>query len=208
MGGATRRGPRRRAGELTWQAQPLPVDSGPRPIRKKDRMTKKKVSIRTPIPWPRSREIVAKEQRHLAPGLQGFALWAGVAMDRGEGSTLTDVDGNTYVDLIGGIGVNALGHCHPRYVAALTAQAQRLTVGSFTSRPRADLVNAVCEMAPAGLDRLQLYSSGAEAVESALRLARCATGRQETGGFWGGFHGKTAGAMALMGSTARHRLGS
>jgi 4-aminobutyrate aminotransferase-like enzyme len=170
-------------------------------------MTKRNVVIRTPIPGPRSQQIVAKEQRHLAPGLQGFALWAGVAMDHGRGSTLTDVDGNTYVDLIGGIGVNALGHCHPRYVAALTEQAQRLTVGSFTSEPRAELVNEVCEMAPAKLDRLQLYSSGAEAVESALRLARCATGRQEVVGFWGGFHGKTAGAMALMGSTARHGLG-
>jgi 4-aminobutyrate aminotransferase / (S)-3-amino-2-methylpropionate transaminase / 5-aminovalerate transaminase len=167
----------------------------------------KKVNIRSPIPGPRSREIVAKEQRHLAPGLQGFALWAGVAMARGEGSTLTDVDGNTYVDLIGGIGVNALGHCHPRYVEAISAQARRLTLGSFTSEPRADLVNEVCAMAPPGLDRLQLYSSGAEAVESALRLARCATGRQEVVGFWGGFHGKTAGAMALMGSSARHGLG-
>jgi len=167
----------------------------------------KNVTIRTPIPGPRSREIVEREQAHLAPGLQGFALWAGVAMESGRGSTLTDVDGNTYVDLIGGIGVNSLGHCHPRYVAALTEQVQKLTVGSFTSRPRAELVNAVCEMAPPGLDRLQLYSSGAEAVESALRLARCATGRQEIVGFWGGFHGKTAGAMALMGSTARHGLG-
>jgi 4-aminobutyrate aminotransferase/(S)-3-amino-2-methylpropionate transaminase len=170
-------------------------------------MTTRKISIRTPIPGPRSKEIVAREQRHLAPGLQGFALWAGVAMDSGQGSTLTDADGNTYVDLIGGIGVNALGHCHPKYVAALTAQAQRLTVGSFTSAPRAELVSSVCDMAPAGLDRLQLYSSGAEAVESALRLARCATGRQEVVGFWGGFHGKTAGAMALMGSSARHGLG-
>jgi 4-aminobutyrate aminotransferase-like enzyme len=170
-------------------------------------MTKKKVSLRTPIPGPRSQEIVAKEQRHLAPGLQGFALWAGVAMEKGEGSTITDVDGNTFVDLIGGIGVNALGHCHPKYVAALTEQARKLTVGSFTSGPRADLVNEVCEMAPAGLDRLQLYSSGAEAVESALRLARCATGRQEVVGFWGAFHGKTAGAAALMGSPSRQGLG-
>ena len=170
-------------------------------------MSKPKIQIRTRIPGPRSQQVVAEEQRHLAPGLQGFALWAGVAMERGEGSTLTDVDGNTYVDLIGGIGVNALGHCHPRYVAALTAQAGQLTVGSFTSVPRAQLVNGVCDMAPAGLDRLQLYSSGAEAVESALRLARCATGRQELVGFWGAFHGKTAGAMSLMGSSARHGLG-
>jgi 4-aminobutyrate aminotransferase-like enzyme len=65
----------------------------------------------------------------------------------------------------------------------------------------------VCELAPPGLDRLQLYSSGAEAVESALRLARCATGRTEVVGFWGGFHGKTAGAAALMGSTAREAFG-
>ncbi|HEX7623109.1 MAG TPA: aminotransferase class III-fold pyridoxal phosphate-dependent enzyme, partial [Anaeromyxobacteraceae bacterium] len=170
-------------------------------------MKKKNVVLRTPIPGPRSQAIITQEQRHLAPGLQGFALWAGVAMDRGQGSTLTDVDGNTYVDLIGGIGVNALGHCHPRYVAALTEQAQKLTVGSFTSAPRADLVNDVCGLAPAGLDRLQLYSSGAEAVESALRLARHATGRQELVGFWGGFHGKTAGAAALMGSPSKHGLG-
>jgi 4-aminobutyrate aminotransferase/(S)-3-amino-2-methylpropionate transaminase len=103
--------------------------------------------------------------------------------------------------------VNALGHCHPRHVEAIAAQARTLVVGSFTSAPRAALVNAVCELAPPGLDRLQLYSSGAEAVESALRLARCATGRTELVGFWGGFHGKTAGAMALMGSAARHGLG-
>ena len=167
----------------------------------------KKVDIQTPVPGPRSREIVAREQKHLAPGLQGFALWAGIAMEKGEGSHLTDADGNTYVDLIGGIGVNALGHCHPKYVAALKEQAGKLTVGSFTSAPRAELVNEVCDMAPAGLDRLQLYSGGAEAVESALRLARQFTGRQEVVSFWGGFHGKTAGAAALLGSPLRAGLG-
>jgi len=166
-----------------------------------------KIRIATPVPGPRSRAVVAREQEHLAPGLQGFALWAGVAMESGRGSTLTDVDGNTYVDLIGGIGVNALGHCHPRHVEAIASQAAKLAVGSFTSAPRAELVHAVCAMAPPGLDRLQLYSSGAEAVESALRLTRCATGRDQVVGFWGGFHGKTAGAAALMGSPARHGLG-
>jgi 4-aminobutyrate aminotransferase / (S)-3-amino-2-methylpropionate transaminase / 5-aminovalerate transaminase len=169
--------------------------------------TSRKIELRTEIPGPRSREVVAWERQHLAPGLQAFAQWANVAMARGAGSTLTDVDGNTYVDLIGGIGVNALGHGHPRHVEAIAAQARALVVGSFTSEPRAALVNAVCELAPPGLDRLQLYSSGAEAVESALRLARCATGRREVIGFWGGFHGKTAGAAALMGSTTRETLG-
>jgi 4-aminobutyrate aminotransferase-like enzyme len=166
-----------------------------------------RVQIKTEIPGPRSKEVVAQEQQNLAPGLQGFALWAGVAMESGQGSHLTDVDGNTYVDFIGGIGVNALGHCHPKYVRAISEQAQKLTVGSFTSRPRAQLMKAVAEMAPSGLDKLQLYSGGSEAVESALRLARVATGRQDVVGFWGGFHGKTAGAMALMGSDARHGFG-
>jgi len=166
-----------------------------------------KVEIRTEVPGPRSKEVVAREQRHLAPGLQAFALWAGLAMDRGSGSYLTDVDGNTFVDLIGGIGVNALGHCHPAYVKAITEQAKKLTVGSLTSEPRAELVNEVAGIAPKGLDRLQLYSGGSEAVESALRLARSRTARQDVVGFWGAFHGKTAGAMSLMGSDARHGLG-
>jgi 4-aminobutyrate aminotransferase-like enzyme len=166
-----------------------------------------RVHLQTAIPGPRSREIVATEQEHLAPGLQSFALWAGVAMDHGQGSHVTDVDGNTFVDLIGGIGVNALGHSHPKFVAAMQAQVAKLSVGSFTSEPRAALVNELTALAPANLDRLQLYSGGAEAVESAIRLSRCATKRQDIVGFWGGFHGKTAGAMALMGSDSRHGLG-
>ncbi|MBY0488398.1 MAG: aspartate aminotransferase family protein [Gemmatimonadaceae bacterium] len=166
-----------------------------------------RVHLQTAIPGPRSQAIVASEQQHLAPGLQSFALWAGVAMDHGQGSHITDVDGNTFVDLIGGIGVNALGHSHPKFVAAMQAQVAKLSVGSFTSEPRAALVNELTALAPAGLDRLQLYSGGAEAVESAIRLSRCATKRQDIVGFWGGFHGKTAGAMALMGSEARHGLG-
>jgi len=91
-----------------------------------------KAAINTEVPGPRSRALVAREAEHLAPGLQGFALWAGVAMARGEGSILTDVDGNRYVDMIGGIGVNALGHCHPAYVKAIQQQAETLTVGSCT----------------------------------------------------------------------------
>jgi 4-aminobutyrate aminotransferase-like enzyme len=165
------------------------------------------VELKTEIPGPRSRAHVAREGQHLAPGLQGFALWAGVAMDHGKGSTLTDVDGNTFIDLIGGIGVNALGHCHPRYVQALKEQVSRLTVGSFTSLPRAELVEEVCGLAPEGLNKLQLYSGGSEAVESAVRLARCSTQRTEVVSFWGGFHGKTAGAMALMGSTQKNGFG-
>jgi DNA-binding response OmpR family regulator len=74
-------------------------------------MALKAPHIQTEIPGPRSRELVAREQRNLAPGLQGFALSSGIAVDHAQGSVIEDVDGNRYVDLIGGIGVNSLGHC-------------------------------------------------------------------------------------------------
>ena len=163
-------------------------------------MTLKAPHIQTDIPGPKSRELVAFEQRHLAPGLQGFALSSGIAIERAQGSVVEDVDGNRYVDLIGGIGVNSLGHCHPAYTRALHAQLEKATVGSFTSAPRAELINEVAKVAPKGVDKVQLYSSGAEAVESAFRLAKNHTGHHEVVGFWGGFHGKTAGTLAVNGS--------
>ena len=163
--------------------------------------------VETAIPGPRSQAIVAKEQQHLAPGLQGFALTSGIAVERAEGSVIEDADGNRFVDLIGGIGTNSLGHCHPAYREALHAQIEKATVGSFTSQARADLISEVAEIAPKGVDRLQLYSSGAEAVESAFRLAKNATGKFEVAGFWGGFHGKTMGTLAVNGAGNQRTYG-
>ncbi|MCA1826707.1 MAG: aspartate aminotransferase family protein [Myxococcales bacterium] len=163
-------------------------------------MTLKAPHIQTEIPGPRSRELTTYEGRHLAPGLQGFALSSGIAVERAQGSVIEDVDGNRFVDLIGGIGVNSLGHCHPAYTRALHEQLDKATVGSFTSAPRAELINQVAALAPKGVDKVQLYSSGAEAVESAFRLAKNYTGKHEVVGFWGGFHGKTAGTLAVNGS--------
>ena len=156
--------------------------------------------IVTEIPGPKSRALFDQEQEFLAPGLQGFALSSGIAVERAQGSVIEDADGNRFVDLIGGIGVNALGHSHPAYQAALHAQIEKATVGSFTSAVRAKLVHEVASVAPKGVDRLQLYSGGAEAVESAFRLAKNATGHHEVVGFWGGFHGKTMGTLAVNGS--------
>ncbi|MGZ6123424.1 MAG: aspartate aminotransferase family protein [Myxococcales bacterium] len=163
-------------------------------------MAPKAPHIQTEIPGPRSRELVSSEQRHLAPGLQGFALSSGIAVERAEGSVIEDVDGNRYLDLIGGIGVNSLGHCHPAYTKALHEQLDKVTVGSFTSAPRAELIEEVAKVTPRGVDKVQLYSSGAEAVESAFRLAMNHTGHHEVAGFWGGFHGKTARALSANGA--------
>lgn len=161
----------------------------------------------TSIPGPKSKEIFAQESKNLAPGLQGFALMAEVVMDRASGSWMTDVDGNEYVDFIGGIGVNGLGHSHPRYVKALQEQVAKLSVGSFTSEARAKLVGKVAEHAPGKINQTQLYSSGAEAVESAMRLAKCHTGKWEFLSLWGGFHGKTLGTMGLLGDGQKQKYG-
>ena len=158
-------------------------------------------------PGPRSRDIIAREQRYVAPGLQSFALYAGVAMARGEGSTLIDEDGNRYIDFIAGIGVGSVGHCHPHYVETLKQQVERLTFGSFTTETRSRFLELLASMTPPGLTRIQLFSGGAEAVEASLRLAKSVTGKHEVLGFWGGFHGKTGGVLGLLGSDFKHGLG-
>ena len=167
-----------------------------------------KPHIQTPIPGPQSRALRAREDAHLAPGLQGFALYAGIAVSEARGSAVTDADGNILIDLIGGIGVNALGHSHPEYIKAVEAQLEQASVGSFTSAARAELFERLAAHRPApALHRAQLYSSGAEAVESALRLAKSHTGKYEFVGFSGGFHGKTMGVLSLMGSDFKNGYG-
>jgi 4-aminobutyrate aminotransferase-like enzyme len=167
-----------------------------------------RVHLRTVVPGPKSRALRAREDEHIAPGLQSYAVTSGIVVDHARGSAITDVDGNTVLDFVGGIGVNALGHSHPAIVSAITAQVERAAVGSLTSLARVELVERLAEHEPApGMHRVQLYSSGAEAVESALRLAKSKTGKWETVSFWGGFHGKTMGALSLMGSTFKEKLG-
>lgn len=164
--------------------------------------------LKTSIPGPKSQAVRVREDKVLAPGLQGFALMAGIVADTASGSAVTDVDGNTFLDIIGGIGVNGLGHSHPKFVAAIQSQVAKISVGSFTSEARVDLFERLAAHPPgAGVNRTQLYSGGAEAVESALRLAKCYTGKYEFVSFWGAFHGKTMGALSLMGSDFKDKLG-
>ncbi len=156
---------------------------------------------------PRSLALFDAEAEFLAPGTQSVALFSKLCIDRGEGATLFDVDGKRYIDLLAGVGVASLGYAHPKFVAAVQKQVARIHVGSFTSENRAALVKLIAEITPGDLSRTQLYSSGAEAVESALRLAKSYTGKTEVIGFWGGFHGKTAGVLPLLGSNFKHALG-
>ena len=159
------------------------------------------------ITQSQSHRVFDLEAQYLAPGTQSVALFSKLCMDRGEGAVLWDIDGNRYVDLLAGVGVASLGYAHPRYVAEMAKQLERVHVGSFTSEHRAALVKLIAELAPGDLNRTQLYSSGAEAVEAAVRLAKAATGRHEVVGFWGGFHGKTGGVLPLLSGSFKHGLG-
>ena len=163
--------------------------------------------VTMPIPGPNSRAIFAREERHLAPGRQRISMLAGVAFDHGKGATLTDADGNVYLDFFAGVAVASLGHAHPAMSAALARQASRLTVGTFATPERAEAFELLAEAAPAGLGRAHLYSGGAEAVEAALRLARSATKKHEVVSFWGGFHGKTGGVLGLIGDESKQGYG-
>jgi 4-aminobutyrate aminotransferase-like enzyme len=156
---------------------------------------------------PRSKAIVEWERRHMSPGLQSFAISAGLAMARGQGSLLFDEDGNSYIDFIAGIAVGSVGHCHPHYVARLKDQLERLTFGSFTTEVRAKFLDLLASIAPQGLTRIQLFSGGAEAVEAAFRLAKSATGKHEFIGYTGAFHGKTGGVLPLLWGDFKEGLG-
>jgi 4-aminobutyrate aminotransferase/(S)-3-amino-2-methylpropionate transaminase len=155
----------------------------------------------------RSQAIFDDEARYLAPGTQSIATMSRLTMDHGQGALLWDVDGNRYTDLIAGVGVASLGYAHPKYVAAMSKQVAKTHVGSFTTEHRAQLVKLIASLTPGDLNRTQLYSGGSEAVEAAFRLAMSHTGKKEIVGFWGGFHGKTAGVLPLLGSSFKHDLG-
>jgi 4-aminobutyrate aminotransferase/(S)-3-amino-2-methylpropionate transaminase len=159
------------------------------------------------IPGPKSRALVDAEAQYVAPGLQRIAQLSGLAMVEGRGCTLIDADGHEYLDFFAGVAVASLGHSHPRFVAGLVNQIERLAVGSFTTEPRLALLKLLAELAPGALQRTQLYSGGAEAVEAAIRLAKSYTKKHEVVGFWGGFHGKTGGVMGLIGDEWKQKWG-
>jgi 4-aminobutyrate aminotransferase / (S)-3-amino-2-methylpropionate transaminase / 5-aminovalerate transaminase len=167
--------------------------------------------IATPLPGPKSRAIVEREQPFLAPGIQQISTLAGLAFEGGKGALVIDADGNRFIDFVAGIGVASIGHGHPALAEALFKQASKVTSGSYASQARASLLERIAQqtgqIGSGRLVRTMLYSGGAEAVESALRLARAHTKKHEVIAFWGGFHGKTTGALALMGSDFKHGLG-
>jgi 4-aminobutyrate aminotransferase/(S)-3-amino-2-methylpropionate transaminase len=152
-------------------------------------------------------QIYHQEEEHLSPGLQEVAQLSQLVIREGHGCWLTDMDGRRYLDFMAGVSVCSLGHSHPKYIKALKEQLDKVTVGSFTTENRAFLLRLIASLAPQGLNKIQLYSGGAEAVEAAVRLAKSYTKKFEVLGFWGGFHGKTGGVLGLIGDPFKKEWG-
>ncbi|MFF3567139.1 aspartate aminotransferase family protein [Nocardia jiangxiensis] len=133
-----------------------------------------------------------------------------VTVDHGEGCYLYGTDGRRYLDFTAGIGVTSTGHCHPRVVEAARAQVGSLIHGQYTTvmhRPLLELTEKLGTVLPAGLNSLFFANSGSEAIESALRLVRQATGRPNVIVFHGGFHGRTVAAATMTTSGTRFSAG-
>jgi len=121
-----------------------------------------------------------------------------VVLTRGKGALLWDINGKEYVDCSSSYGVAALGHCHPKVVAAVKAQAEQLITchSCYYNDKRAEFIKKLVAMTPKGLDKAFLSNSGAESVECAIKLARKATEKTEIIALMGAFHGKTMGALS------------
>src|SRR5262245_19901271 len=129
-----------------------------------------------------------------------------VARAQGRGSRVCDVAGREYIDLTVGWGVTSIGHCHPALVEAIREQASGLmqTTNLFYTLPQLELIEALCGVAPPALARAFLVNSGTEAVDGALKLAHRATGRAQFVSTHNSFHGRTIGALGVIGQ-AKHR---
>ncbi|MBO4208156.1 aspartate aminotransferase family protein [Micromonospora echinofusca] len=132
----------------------------------------------------------------LGPGISEAVQWAKLVVQHAEGMHLTDSTGRRVTDLMGGAGVNLLGHSHPAYLEAMGRQMSSWMIGAHAGAARLEMTRQLRQLLPAHLNRIQLYSGGSEAVESAIRLAKSATGRYEVLSFWQAFHGRTLGSLA------------
>ena len=168
------------------------------------------VNIVTEVPGPKSRELAARSAAALADAL---SLVHPIFVQSASGATVTDVDGNTFLDWIGGVGVMNVGHNHPRVTAAIVEQAQRFTHTDYTIVPYEPYVrlcerlNASAEGVIEGPRKAALFNTGAETVENAVKIARVATGRQGVICFSGAFHGRSLMAMTLTSKVRPYRAG-
>src|ERR1700722_13656282 len=162
----------------------------------------------TNLPGPKGQDIIDRDNAVLSPS---YTRCYPLVVARGEGAMIEDVDGNRFLDCNAGIAVVAAGHCHPRIVAAIREQAGKLIHMSGTDfyyENMVELAEKLAALAPGDAPkRVYFGNSGTEAVEAALKMARYHTGRGQFVAFFGAFHGRTMGSLALTGSKSVQKKG-
>ena len=170
--------------------------------------TLRAIDLRTEIPGPRSREILERKDCVVAAAL---AVYLPIVVAEGRGATLTDVDGNTFIDFTGGVGCLNVGHAHPHVVEAVQDQAALFLHTDFTVVPYeiyVDVAERLVELAPfAGPGRVAFFNAGTEAVENAVKFARAYTRRPAVICFDGAFHGRTLLSLTLTSKAHPYKAG-
>ncbi len=162
----------------------------------------------TALPGPKAKEIIETDRAYVSPS---YTRCYPLVVKCGEGAIIEDVDGNRFLDFNAGIAVVATGHAHPRVVKAVQEQAARflhMSGTDFYYEGMAALAEKLARLAPGDFPkRVYFGNSGAEAIEAAIKMARYHTGRDKFIAFFGGFHGRTMGALGLTGSKVVQRRG-
>jgi 4-aminobutyrate aminotransferase/(S)-3-amino-2-methylpropionate transaminase len=170
--------------------------------------TTKAIELRTAIPGPRSKDILERKERVVADPL---SIFLPVVIERGEGATLTDVDGNTFIDFTGGVGCLNVGHSNPRVIEAVQEQAGKFLHTDFTIVPYetyVTLAERLVESAPISAPaKAAFFNAGTEAIENAVKFARAYTKRPAVIAFEGGFHGRTLLSLSLTSKTHPYKAG-
>src|SRR5215210_6702832 len=166
------------------------------------------IRLATEVPGPRSRAIVERLDRVVARPL---ALTFPIVAAEARGATITDVDGNTFIDFAGGVGCLNVGHSHPHVVAAAQEQLDRFSHTDFTIVPYevyVTLSERLLAVAPfTGPAKAAFFNAGTEAVENAIKFARAYTGRPAVIAFDGAFHGRTLLSLTLTSKARPYKAG-
>ena len=166
------------------------------------------IALTTELPGPRSRAVLERLRASVASPLQ---LTFPIVAAEARGASLTDVDGNVFIDFAGGVGCLNVGHSHPRVVAAAQEQLERFAHTDYTVVPYevyADLSERLLRLAPlGGPGKAAFFNAGTEAVENAVKFARAHTGRPAVIAFEGAFHGRTLLSLTLTSKTHPYKAG-
>jgi len=166
------------------------------------------IDLKTAIPGPKSAEILARGERVVASPL---SISIPVVISEAHGVTITDVDGNVFIDFTGGVGCLNVGHSHPRVVEAAQAQLERFAHTDFTIVPYevyVELAERLTNLAPVRKPaKAAFFNAGTEAVENSIKFARSYTKRPAVVVFEGAFHGRTLLSMTMTSKTHPYKAG-